>query len=169
MRMYKISKDDVAILKRWLDLDCENGVLRWKEKIAKKVVLGSIAGSERKAGYKCFQLMKRRFLTHRAIYAMVHGECVGEIDHINGDPTDNRPENLRQVTRSQQNMNKSPSRKNKHGVPGVCYYPRVNMYNARVRVDGKRISLGYFKSLEEAHQAYLAGVAKYHGEYRRAY
>ena len=165
--MNPITADDVSMLNDCLTLNAERGVLTWKKKIAKKAVVGAEAGSAHSDGYRVVQIFKRRMLVHRVIYAMVHGECIGEIDHINGNPSDNRPCNLRVVTRSQQNMNKKPSRTNKFGVPGVCFYPRFNLYNARVRVNGRRISLGYYKTLDEAYEVYKKAVEQYHGEYRR--
>jgi hypothetical protein len=169
MRIYPITSADVAMLKEWLSLNKEDGTLLWRKKICKKVVIGAVAGRTRKDGYSDVQVNKRRFLVHRVVYAFIHGDCIGEIDHIDGNMRNNCPSNLRIVTRSQQNMNKKPSKKNILGFRGVYLHAPTGLYNARICFNNERVSLGYFKTCEEAHAAYLSGVEKYHGEYRRAY
>ena len=168
MKIRPITDQDISVFHECFELDSESGVIVWKKKTGKKVIVGTEAGSCRADGYKWVQLNKKRYLTHRVVYAMTHGHCISEIDHINGDPSDNRPCNLRAVNRSQQNMNKSLARKNKFGLSGICFHKNSGLYQAKIRADGRRICLGYHKTPEEAHQAYLRGVEQYHGEYRRA-
>lgn len=169
MKIAPITKDDIALFHKYLLLDEGSGIIRWKTKIAKKTVVGEEAGFIRDDGYKAVQLFGRRYMTHRVVFGMVNGAVDQEIDHINGDICDNRPSNLRAATRSQQNMNKRLSRANSTGYQGVYFNRPKNLFNARIRVNCRRISLGYFKTPEEAYAAYLAGIEKYHGEYRRAY
>lgn len=169
MKMYPITEEDVAILRKHVALDPETGVLRWIQKHAKKIVVGAEAGNVRDDGYRKFQLHKRRYLTHRVVYALLHGSCEGEIDHINRNPSDNRPSNLRAATRSQQNMNRA-RRVNKNGFSGVYRHPgttkgHIKVYTARVRISGKCKSLGYYKTPEEAHAVYLNAIKTHHGEY----
>lgn len=169
MKIGNITDADIAMFHQCLDLDAVSGRIFWKEKISKKTVVGNEAGSIMELGYRIVQIRGKKYLTHRVIYAMVHGNCPGEIDHINGDPSDNRPDNLRIVSRSQQNMNRSVQSNNTSGHKGVYWFKPKGYWNARIKVMGKYICLGYFKDIEDAVAAYAAGAEKYHGEYRRAY
>ena len=170
--MYPITEQDVEIINTFLEYCPDEAVFRWKKKASKKSVVGEIAGTWRPDGYCLFQVNGRKYLLHRAIYAVLNGECVGEIDHINGDTRDNRPENLRPVTRSQQNMNRKVQANNTSGYKGVSWYNHKTQggyWQARIKVAGKYICLGYHKSKETASAAYSQAAEKYHGEYRRAF
>lgn len=85
------------------------------------------------------------------------------IDHINGDPSDNRKENLRYVTPRQNCMNTKVRKDNKLGVKGVT--KRYNKYIARIRVNGNLIHLGSFDNIESATKARIDAEMKYFGEY----
>lgn len=73
-----------------------------------------------------------------------------EIDHINRMRADNRLENLRVGTHSQNVANTGISRKNTSGYRGVSYYKRFKKFVAKARVAGKTKSLGYYQTAEEA-------------------
>jgi hypothetical protein len=169
MKMYAITEADVALLREYICLDVETGILRWKKKSGKKTVVGAEAGCLRDDGYKLLQFMKRRYVVHRVVYALIHGSCDGEIDHINRNPADNRPSNLRAVSRSQQNMNRVRP-VNSTGFSGVYKHKgntagHVKVFAARIKVDGKYKSLGYYETAQEAHGVYLEAVKLHHGEY----
>ena len=90
-----------------------------------------------------------------------------EIDHINGNPLDNRRENLRYVTRSQNQMNRVTYSWTRSGIKGVSWDNNSNSWRIRIMVDGKSMTLGYAKELEIARQIRLEGERTYHGEYAR--
>jgi len=89
-------------------------------------------------------------------YRRLTGARPGEVvDHINGDTKDNRPENLRVVTHSLNHANGPAHKDSKTGVRGVWWVPPnahclQGKYVAQVRVNGTRVTLGSFKTLEEA-------------------
>ena len=99
---------------------------------------------------------------HRLIWLHVHGAWPsGDIDHINGDPKDNRLCNLRDVSTSvnMQNLRKATSR-SKTGLLGA--YPHRGAFIAQITVDGRIKSLGRFKTAQEAHEAYLQAKRRHH-------
>jgi hypothetical protein len=88
-------------------------------------------------------------------------------DHINGDRLDNRRENLRFCTLSQNSMNRGHRKNNKSGYKGVSYYKNNGKWRAYIRIKGKTKHLGYFTSIESAALAYNLGAATFFGEYSK--
>ena len=95
------------------------------------------------------------------------------VDHINGDRRDNRRGNLRGATKSTNAMNSPLPSDNKTGYKGIIRrtdYPyKTPRWRAIITVDGKRIGLGTFRSIEEAGKARKLAEEKYFGEYARCY
>ena len=74
------------------------------------------------------------------------------VDHINKDRLDNRLENLRLATRSQQNQNKGLQKNNTSGFKGVSWSKQTNKYRAQIMVNKQSISLGFYTDpIEAAH------------------
>jgi hypothetical protein len=73
-----------------------------------------------------------------------------EIDHINHNGLDNRKDNLRFVTRAQNNMNRSKSKYNKSGFIGVSWYKALSKWRAYTSVNDSQIHLGYFDKKDDA-------------------
>jgi hypothetical protein len=88
-----------------------------------------------------------------------------EVDHINGDRLDNRKSNLRLCNHSENGKNISISKINTSGYKGVS--KNGNCWRARIRVDGKLISLGYFREKTDAAMAYNHAAKKYFGEFAK--
>lgn len=89
-----------------------------------------------------------------------------EVDHINQRRYDNRKDNLRIVTTSQNQMNVAVRKNNTSGISGVNWDIATNKWRARICVDGKRISLGCFDDFNDAIQARQCAEKKYFGDYR---
>ena len=89
-----------------------------------------------------------------------------ELDHINGDATDNHITNLRLVTRLQNQWNAKTRKDNTSGVKGVAL-TRSGTYAANISINGKEKYLGAFKTLEEATLAYQQKSEELRGEYAR--
>lgn len=89
-----------------------------------------------------------------------------DIDHINGDRLDNRKCNLRVATRRQNAANRGTNKNNKSGYKGVNLYDPVRMvWRAQIMHNGKKISLGYYRTAEEAALAYNHAAKEYFGEF----
>lgn len=103
-------------------------------------------------------------LIHREIMGVKSGDRL-QVDHINGNPLDNRRANLRICTRSQNGMNRGKQANNTSGFKGVIWRPKERKWAARIGVDGKKIDLGYFQTKAEAAAAYDAASKRVHGEF----
>lgn len=102
-------------------------------------------------GYFVGRIFKLPFKAHRVIWALYHGEWPqNEIDHINRNKADNRISNLRDVTSSQNNQNKSLKSSNKTGVSGVYWDEARSKWRATIGIEGKQIYLGRFAAFDKA-------------------
>lgn len=99
---------------------------------------------------------------HKLIIAV--GTGLG-VDHINGDGLDNRRVNLREATTAQNSRNVGPNSLNKSGFKGVCWHSRDKKWLAYIYVYKKKISLGRYDTIEEAHAAYCKAAMEHHGDF----
>ena len=104
---------------------------------------------------------------HRLIFLMHHNTVPASIDHINGDSLDNRIENLRAATQSQNSANKKTPKNNTSGFKGVYYDKTRNRWEASIMVRGKREKLGRYKTPQEAAIAYRDAAVQHFGDFAR--
>lgn len=88
-----------------------------------------------------------------------------QVDHINGNGLDNRRGNLRTCTHRQNCLNKRGFSVHNHGFKGMNYRKERNRWQAQIRVNGKNIHLGYYKTPEEAALAYNVAAVDHFGEF----
>jgi HNH endonuclease len=162
-----------AILLELLDYDPNTGELRWKPRGLKWFVnpakmanwnvpfAGMIAGSEDQYGYCLVTVLKHPYKAHRLIWLMVHGVWPDTIDHINGDPADNRLVNLRSVTIATNCQNVKRGARNTSGAMGVDFAPRLGKWRARIMCHGARVVLGYFDNVANATTARKQAEVRY--------
>lgn len=148
----------------------EDGNLIRKVRTARCTKIGDVAGSfQGSSGYFRVRIEEKDYQVHRLIFLYHHGYLTEglHIDHIDGNPGNNRIENLREVTRSQNLMNSKIRSDNKSGVKGVYWNKEKRKWKTTVKMNGKEIFLGYHDFKEEAAAAAKAAREKYHGEYAR--
>jgi len=146
-----------------------DGKLYWK-KVAhsnKQYLVGQEVGCIHSTGYRHVTWMNKPHKVHRLIFLLEYGYLPKEIDHINGDRQDNRIENLREVTRSQNQFNKTMCKNNTSGTRGVSWHQKSGSWVVRVCANGKSKSIGYFKDLELAGLVADEARAIYHGVYAK--
>lgn len=108
---------------------------------------------------RCGQKM---LLMHREIHPVPDGF---EVDHKNGNRLDNRRQNLRQCSVSQNQQNRRSTPMNTSGFRGVHWAKHEHKWKAAIRVDGRKVHLGYHLAPEDAARAYDRAAVKYFGEF----
>lgn len=125
------------------------------------VKVGTEAGGVNKQGYREMRVFNKLCKAHRIIFLYHHGYLPKMLDHINGVRTDNRIENLRECTRSQNNANSKGTAAS--GYKGV--YKIGRKWRARLTVAGKAVYLGNYSDIETAAQVAAAAREHYFGEF----
>ncbi len=145
---HKVKKISIKDLKEQFDYS-DGFLLRKTGRYAGKQITGS------KNVYTAIMFNDKPQLAHRLIYAWHNGEIPKNyvIDHINGDTKDNRIENLRAVSRSQNAQNSKKRSNNKSGVVGVSFTKQNNKWQATITINGKAKHLGYYADINEAIKA----------------
>ena len=139
-------------------LEYRDGGLFWI-KAGKRRKVGDRAGCLLSDGYRRIRLEGKPYKEHRLIY-LIHNsvwditDLSQEIDHINRIKDDNRIENLRVVTRQENNFNTN--------VKGYCWDKEKQKWKARIRINGKYKHLGYFDYKTDARLAYVTAKKKLH-------
>lgn len=141
-------------LKELLHYDSGTGVFTWKAKSSRGTRVGSVAGCEYQSSYRRIRADNKLYLAHRLAWLYVHGNSPVEIDHIDRDKSNNAIDNLREVTKSQNQHNRKSN--------GYYLYTRTGKYVARIKLMDKTICLGSFRTADEARAAYIKGKEIYH-------
>ena len=132
---------------------------------SKHTKAGDSVGSLSNEGYLRFGHNGNLYAVHRAIYLLTHGSLPEFIDHINGIKNDNRPENLRSATDSENRCNAVIQSNNTSGVKGVHKLKNGQGYQGSITLNGKRKFLGMFKTLELADEFVSLARDMIHGKF----
>jgi len=130
-----------------------DGKLYWKVKLNKRIIIGSLVGCENKVhGYYQVSFNKSIYKLHNIIWKLHTGnDPDGELDHINRDKSDNRIENLRDVSKSINQRNKNKSKNNTSGYPNIRILDKRYVKKFQVQFNIESYSKR-FLTLEEAIQ-----------------
>jgi hypothetical protein len=133
---------------------CPGGVLKWKKPPHPIIPIGKAAGRDTGNGYWAVTLKKRSYGYHRVVYYLAYGkDTLGyEVDHINRNPSDNRPENLRLATTSENKWN--TTKRNKTNVQHRGIRKRFWGLNHTFEVSFRGKYVGNFPTLEKAIEAW---------------
>jgi hypothetical protein len=115
-------------------------------------------------GYRRIVIAYKKYYEHHLAWLYVHGEWVDEIDHRDGDGSNNAIANLRACDRSQNNFN-SLRRPGQSGLRGAYLDRRNLQWYSQIQLGGQVTFLGNFDSAEEAHEAFMAAAEIHHGEF----
>ena len=182
----------IELLRELIALDAQTGTLTWKPREARHFPPTAKQTGQHKANnwnshlagkpaltYKCRRhgyltgaLFGEWISAHRVVFALTLGRWPsGEIDHINGNPADNRPVNLRDVSHQENQRNMKRPRNNTSGTTGVIFDSTHGKWVARISANGQRNQhVGCFVSKSDAVAARKAAEALhgYHQNHGRA-
>lgn len=142
----------------------EDGVLYWTTPSTRRIV-GGKAGSLHPSGYLKTEFLGKKYSIHRLVFLLHKGYMPTCIDHIDGNKTNNRIENLRECTLSENQANRAIQKTNKFGVKGVHSH-KTGGYQATVTFNGVRWSK-LFQNFDKAVEAVTQKRLEIHGEFAR--
>jgi HNH endonuclease len=144
----------------------EDGQLVRKVSTSSNARAGDVAGYINSEGYREIRINGQRHYAHRLIFLYHHGRWPeGEIDHASGVKSDNRIENLREATNSQNQANKSKLCTNTSGYRGVSFHKASGKWRTQIKSGGKIRHESYWDNKKQAHIAYLRGASKLFGDF----
>lgn len=160
----------IEMLFELLEIDVDAGRLKWKSRPVSHFSASKTRTAEHVAnnwnsryagtpalncldssGHLCGRIFDQLIYAHRVVFAMTRGHWPSmSIDHINGDPSDNRPCNLRDVSHLENHRNQKIRKNNTSGVLGVSFNQLRKTWGASIMVSGSGVHLGAFKTKEAA-------------------
>lgn len=156
---------ELDYLKSILQYDPDTGNFIWINHFGRRIVAGSIAGALNK-GYIEIGINLKKYKAHRLAWFYMTGKWPQRnIDHKDRNKVNNRWNNLREATDSQNHANSKIQKTNTSGFKGVRFLQ--NKFHAGITVNGKGIYLGSRPTPEEAHELYKEAALKYFGEFAR--
>lgn len=116
---------------------------------------GATAGCLHYTGYRYIELGGKSYAEHRLVWLYHFKKWPDNaIDHIDRNPSNNKLDNLRDATTSENMRNRSIGKNNTSGFLGVSYYSSTKKWKAAFVLNGKPKHIGYYSTPEEASEAY---------------
>jgi hypothetical protein len=145
--------------------DYKDGVLFWKTTPSRKIPIGSKAGTITAKGYIRIKINGRLYYAHRLVYLLETGTYPKQLDHVNGDKSDNRIKNLRECDVSQNNLNRKKPRNNSSGIKGISWHAISKKWMVSLQIAGEQKYFGLYKDIDQAKSVIEAMRHKYHGDF----
>lgn len=140
---------DKKTIRKWFNYDYTTGNFTHKF-----TTLSGDAGKDATAihssGYRTIRIGGKDYLVHRVIFIYMENYLPIQVDHINHNRSDNKWNNLREVTNRENHLNESIASNNTSGILGVALHKATNKYRAYIMIHKKQIHLGLYNSIEEA-------------------
>lgn len=126
---------------------------------------GTVAGTKKDNGYLHVCIDRKKHGLHRIAWLHFYGAMPeADIDHIDGNRTNNAISNLRAVDRSTnlENIKSAKSHNKSTGILGAYFNKKLGKFYSRIKIKGKDMCLGHFGTALEAHNAYISAKRKHH-------
>lgn len=164
-----MSTKDSTLTKEYLQsiFYYKDGELYWKNTINSRAIKDCVAGHVNSRGYKYITLNKQRYLAHRLIFILFNNYIPNFIDHIDNNKLNNKIENLRNCTNTQNQYNSKLSKINKSGIKNVYWNKRDKKWQVTLSVHGKQKSFGKYEDLELAELVAIEARDKFYGKFAR--
>lgn len=169
-------KSDKALAKSLFTYNEKSGLVRWRvDRVAAltnhktiKAKAGDVAGWINDSGYRLVMFKGRKCRATDVIWLLVYGRYPkDEVDHKNGNRSDNRIKNLRDATPSQNRCNSKLRSDSTSGFKGVSWYSAKGKWRATIKFMGKHKHLGFFVDPKKASIAYETAAKELHGQFAR--
>lgn len=164
-RKYRPAPCSAEELREIYTYEPDTGIFRWKNPPRNAAAKpGDMAGFKTNHGYIKLRACGETHMAHRLAWLYMKGKWPLEVDHRNGIRDDNRFANLRHIKggASIQQQNQKKRVDNSTGYTGVYFHKQGGKFRASIRVKGKKLMVGEFRTAEEASLAYLAAKRKFH-------
>lgn len=145
----------------------ENGELYWRLYDGFGSVYYLKAGHLRKNKYTTISINKKKYALHRLIFMMHHGYLPEKVDHIDCNPLNNKIENLRAATSSENQYNRRLNKNNTSGYKSVYWHKRESKWRVQMKINNKLKYFGSYKDLDLAILVAQEARNKYHKEFAR--
>lgn len=159
---------DLETIREWISYDSSSGEFVFLKSPNRRKPIGSRAGTKDKNGYIQITILGKTHMGHRVAFLLHHGWIATTfIDHKDGDPSNNKIENLRPANRNQNGANAKISKRNTTGIKGVYFDKSLRKFVARIKTEGKQIFIGCYEQIADAKHAIEEARKNYHGEFAR--
>ena len=144
----------------------KDGHLYWNNTFS-RIKAGQMAGSPSTRGYWVVGIRQKRYKLHRLIFMMHYGFMPKYVDHIDGNTSNNKIENLRTATAAQNAYNSKKPFNNTSGLKNISWDKEYNKWVVRIGIDGVLKNFGRYNDIEYAKFIAEAMRYKYHKQYAR--
>lgn len=171
---------DIEYLRSIIDYDPCTGVLTWRARprelftTSRSYKIWNARFCGRQAGYSSngyiqVRIGKSIHLAHRVAWAYMTGAWPEkQLDHIDGDKSNNMFANLREATNSENGYNRERYSNNTSGVKGVCWDKSVSKWKAQIKAENACVYSKYFDDIDSASKAIVEERRKFHGQFARS-
>lgn len=142
----------------------EDGNLIWKQPTGRRISVGQVAGRNNN-GYRMIGFMGKEYMAHRLVFMFHHGYLPPEVDHIDGNRSNNKIDNLRAATHAENLRNQRLKSSNTSGLKNVGWAKREQRWRVRVTIDGKDKHIGYFKDRDLADLVAIEACDLHHKQF----
>ena len=129
-------------------------------------ISGKIAGTQESSGYLAIQVCGKKYKAHRLAFLYMKGYMPKVVDHVDRNRINNRWDNLRECTSSQNQIN-SAKRISKSGVTGVTWVEHMSKWRLRPVVGGRRVTIGFYSTIGEARVASANARKTHYGDFAK--